>query len=104
VCLGGGITGLYFEIGALKCLEDCCSTGTLNACDLYFGISAGSVVTGMLANGFTVGEIMAGIAGVEGGRIPPFDLTSSMPPISMSAGSPPPSARSSRSRARACRS
>ena len=71
---GGGITGLYFEIGALKCLEDCCSTGTLNACDLYFGISAGSVVTGMLANGFTVGEIMAGIAGVEGGRIPPFDL------------------------------
>ena len=41
---GGGITGLYFELGALKCFEDCCSPGTLNALDLYFGISAGGVI------------------------------------------------------------
>ena len=27
---GGGITGFYFEMGALKCLEDCCSPGALN--------------------------------------------------------------------------
>jgi len=75
LCLsGGGITGLYFELGALKCLEDCCSPGALNDFDLYFGISAGGVVTGMLANGFTVTEFMAGIAGERGGRIPPLDL------------------------------
>ena len=71
---GGGITGLFFELGALKCLEDCCSPGALNECDLYFGISAGGVVAGMLANGYTVTEFMAAVAGVEGGRIPPFDL------------------------------
>jgi len=39
---GGGITGLYFELGAMKCLEDCCSPGALNGCDLYFGISSGA--------------------------------------------------------------
>ena len=45
LCLsGGGITGLYFELGALKCLEDCCSPGALNEFDLYFGISAGGAV------------------------------------------------------------
>jgi predicted acylesterase/phospholipase RssA len=75
LCLsGGGITGLYFELGALKCLEDCCSPGTLNAFDLYFGISAGGVVSGMLANGYTVTEFMAAIAGERGWRIPPLDL------------------------------
>ena len=75
LCLsGGGITGLYFELGALKCFEDCCSPGALNELDLYFGISSGAVVTGMLANGYSVSEFMAGIAGHEGGRIPPLDL------------------------------
>lgn len=75
LCLsGGGITGLYFELGALKCLEDCCSPGALNEFDLYFGISAGGVVSGMVANGYAVTEFMGAIAGVEGGRIPPLDL------------------------------
>jgi predicted acylesterase/phospholipase RssA len=71
---GGGITGLYFELGALKCLEDCCSPGALNQCDLYFGISSGGVAVAVLANGYTVSELMAAIAGVEGGRIPPLDF------------------------------
>jgi predicted acylesterase/phospholipase RssA len=75
LCLsGGGITGLYFELGALKCLEDCCSEGALNSCDLYFGISAGSVVCGMLANGYSLTEFMGAIAGVKEGPIPPFDM------------------------------
>ena len=75
LCLsGGGLTGLYFELGALKCFEDCCAPGALREMDLYFGISAGAVVAGMLANGFGVSEFMAGIAGHRGGRIPPLDL------------------------------
>jgi predicted acylesterase/phospholipase RssA len=75
LCLsGGGLTGLYFELGALKCFEDCCAPGALRELDLYFGISAGAVVAGMLANGFGVSEFMAGIAGHRGGRIPPLDL------------------------------
>jgi predicted acylesterase/phospholipase RssA len=71
---GGGITGLYFELGALKCLEDCLPPGALQRLDLYYGISAGGVVSGMLANGYGVTEFMAGLAGVKGGRIPPMDL------------------------------
>ncbi len=71
---GGGITGLYFELGALKCLEDCCAPGSLNALDLYFGISAGGVATSMLANGYSITEFMGAIAGEKGGRLPPIDL------------------------------
>jgi NTE family protein len=71
---GGGITGLNFELGTLKCLEDCLAPGALNRLPLYFGISAGGVAAGMLANGYRIGEFMAAIAGVEGGRLPPIDL------------------------------
>lgn len=75
LCLAGGaITGLYFEVGALKCLEDCLPTGGLNNLDLYFGISAGSIVASILANGYSIDELMLAIAGHEGGRITPFDL------------------------------
>jgi len=76
LCLsGGGITGLFFELGALKCVEDCCEPEALNQLDLYFGISAGGALAAMLANGYGVSEFMAGIAGCRaGGRIPPIDL------------------------------
>ncbi|MCL4813826.1 MAG: patatin-like phospholipase family protein [Vicinamibacteraceae bacterium] len=71
---GGGITGLHFELGTIKCLEDCCTPGALNRLPLYFGISAGGVAVGMLANGYAISEFMASIAGVEGGRLPRVDL------------------------------
>lgn len=75
-CSGGGITGIYFELGALKCLDDCLRPGSsVNAFDLYFGISAGAVVCGLLANGYSVDDCMAAIAGLEGGRIPPMSLS-----------------------------
>lgn len=72
---GGGITGIYFEMGALKCLADCLPPGALNAFDLYFGISAGAVLTGILANGYSIDEFMASIAGLGCERIPPVDLS-----------------------------
>jgi predicted acylesterase/phospholipase RssA len=71
---GGGITGIFFELGALKCLDDCLGGGGVNDFDLFFGISAGAVVTGPLAVGYSVDEFIAAIAGVPGGRIPPLDL------------------------------
>lgn len=71
---GGGITGIYYELGALKCINDCIGDGALNRFELYFGISAGAVVTGLLSVGYSVDEIMAAIAGVEGGRIPSLNL------------------------------
>lgn len=75
VANGGGITGIYFELGALKCLDDCLGRGSVNDFDAFYGISAGAVVTSMLAVGYTVDEIMASIAGHRGGRIPPISLS-----------------------------
>lgn len=71
---GGGITAIYFELAALKCFDDCLAGGAVNDFDMFFGISAGAVVTSLLANGFAAEEFMAAIAGVEGGRIPPVNL------------------------------
>ncbi|MBW2524867.1 MAG: patatin-like phospholipase family protein [Deltaproteobacteria bacterium] len=72
---GGGITGIFFELGALKCIDDCFRRSSLNELDMYFGISAGAVVTGLLAAGYSIDEVMAGVAGVEGGRIGPLNLS-----------------------------
>lgn len=71
---GGGITGIFFELGVLKCLDDCLDAGGVNGFDMYFGISAGAVVSGPIAVGYSVDEYMAAIAGVRGGRIGPIDL------------------------------
>jgi predicted acylesterase/phospholipase RssA len=71
---GGGITGIFFELGVMKCLDDCLGSGGVNGFDMYFGISAGAVVSGPIAVGYSVDEFMASIAGVRGGRIPPIDL------------------------------
>ena len=72
---GGGITGIYYEMGALKCLDDCLTNCGVNDFDMMFGISAGAVVTSLLSVGYTPDELMAGIAGVPGGRVPPFSLS-----------------------------
>jgi len=71
---GGGITGIYFELGALKCLDDCLGGEGVNGFDMYFGISAGAVVTAPLAVGYSIDEIMAAVASEPGGRIPRLDL------------------------------
>jgi NTE family protein len=71
---GGGITGIFFEVGALKCLDDCTGGATARF-DEYFGISAGAVVNSLLASGYSIDEVMAGIAGEPGGRLPPLDLS-----------------------------
>ncbi len=72
---GGGVTGIYFEMGALKCLDDCLPPGMLNSFDMYFGISAGAVVSGVLASGHTIDEFMASIAGLGGKRLPTVSLS-----------------------------
>ena len=72
---GGGITGIYFELGVLKCLDDALLDGGLHDFDMYFGISAGAVVLGLVSVGYSPAEIMASIAGHEGGRIPPINLS-----------------------------
>ncbi len=71
---GGGLTGVFFEVGALKCLDDCLPAGGVNAFDMFYGISAGAVVNSLIASGYSVDEFMAAVAGVPGGRIEPLDL------------------------------
>jgi predicted acylesterase/phospholipase RssA len=72
---GGGITGIYFEMGVMKCLDDCLTNCGVNDFDMMFGISAGAVVTSLLSVGYTPDELMAGIAGEPGGRVPPLSLS-----------------------------
>ena len=72
---GGGITGIYFEMGVLKCLDDCLTNCGVNDFGMMFGISAGAVVTSLLSVGYTPDELMAGIASVPGGRVPPLSLS-----------------------------
>ncbi len=75
LCLaGGGITGIYYELGALKCLDDCLSGNAVNSFDMVFGISAGAVVGSLLASGYSVDEFMAALAGFRGGRLPALNL------------------------------
>lgn len=47
---GGGITGVYYELGVLRCLEDAFDGFSVHDFDLYFGISAGAIVTSLVAN------------------------------------------------------
>lgn len=47
---GGGITGVYYELGVLRCLEDAFGGFSVHDFDMYFGISAGAIVTSLVAN------------------------------------------------------
>ena len=72
---GGGITAIFFELGAIKALDDCLPDLPINDLDMFFGISAGAVVNSAIAQGFAPEEFMAAIDGREGGRIPPVNLS-----------------------------
>jgi NTE family protein len=53
VLSGGGVTGLTYEIGALRALDDLLVGATVNDFDIFVGTSAGSVVSALLANGIS---------------------------------------------------
>ncbi len=55
---GGGISGIYYELGVLKCMQDAFANFDVRDFDMYFGISAGAIVTSMISNGFSVDEIL----------------------------------------------
>ncbi len=64
---GGGITGIYYELGVLKCLEDSLVGFAAGDFDMYFGISAGAVVSSLLANQMPVDELIARFGGDHSG-------------------------------------
>ena len=63
VLAGGGITGLTYEIGALRALDDVLVGATVNDFDIYVGTSAGSMVSALLANGVTPTDLALGLEG-----------------------------------------
>jgi len=62
---GGGITGIYYELGVLKCLNDAFRGMDVRDFDLYFGISAGAFVTSFIANNFHIDDLIANIGEIR---------------------------------------
>lgn len=56
-CAGGVIEGTVYEIGALCALEEAVEGIDLHDLDVYVGVSSGSLIGGMLANGVPVHEL-----------------------------------------------
>ncbi len=72
ICLaGGGIEGLFYEIGVLRALESFLADRSIVDFDLFCGISAGAVLGAFLANGIGPEEIARGLQG-QSSRIDPI--------------------------------
>ena len=63
VLCGGGITGVTYEIGALRALDDLLVGVSVNDFDIYVGTSAGSWVTSLLVNGVSPTDMALGLEG-----------------------------------------
>jgi predicted acylesterase/phospholipase RssA len=74
VLCGGGITGLAYEIGALRALDDLLVDLTVNDFDIYVGTSAGSIVGALLANGVSPSAMAMGLSGTNRDLRPPTQL------------------------------
>lgn len=62
LCLaGGGIEGLLYELGVLRAIDSYLRERKLVDADLFFGISAGSVIGALMANGMSPEEIAHGL-------------------------------------------
>jgi len=71
LCLaGGGVEGLLFELGVLRALNAYLEHRSITDFDIYCGISAGSILAALIANGVEPREIIHGIEGREGGIAP----------------------------------
>lgn len=64
-CAGGGITGLYYELGVLKCIHDAFKNYDVRDFDMYFGISAGAMVASFMANGFHIDNLIANLGDIN---------------------------------------
>jgi predicted acylesterase/phospholipase RssA len=72
VLASGGITGVAYEVGALRALDHILTNRTVNDFDIYVGTSAGAIVAASLASGMP--PIM--LAGLMAGTVPGFDRLS----------------------------
>jgi NTE family protein len=63
---GGGISGIYYELGVLKCLADALDID-IRDFDLYYGISAGALVAAGLANKYSVDDLLHKLGRIDKG-------------------------------------
>ena len=68
VLASGGLTGVAYEVGALRALDHILTNRTVNDFDIYVGTSAGAVVSAALASGMP--PIV--LAGLLAGTVPGF--------------------------------
>jgi len=70
LCLaGGGVEGLLYELGVIQALDDMLVDKRVNDFDMFFGISAGSIVATYLAFGFEPPELIDAFRNGKG-RLP----------------------------------
>ncbi len=86
VLCGGGITGLTYEIGALRALDDILVGVSVNDFDIYVGTSAGAMVSALLANGVTPTEMALGLEGTNQRIRPPTRWTIYQPNVKEAVG------------------
>lgn len=63
LCLaGGGITGSMYEVGCLTALDDFFEGAfCVNEFDIFVGVSAGAIISSLVANGYSPHELYRGI-------------------------------------------
>jgi NTE family protein len=71
VLCGGGVTGLTYEIGALRALDDLLVDQSVNDFDIFVGTSAGSIIGALLANGISPAAMALGMSGASSDLRPP---------------------------------
>ncbi|MBI5509748.1 MAG: patatin-like phospholipase family protein [Deltaproteobacteria bacterium] len=62
---GGGLPGIYYELGVLKCLNDALGGVDVRDFELFFGVGAGAVVAAFLANGVAIADLIRNIGDVD---------------------------------------
>jgi predicted acylesterase/phospholipase RssA len=62
VLAGGGASGAFYEIGALRAIDDLLVDRSIADFDIYVGTSAGALVCTLLVNGFSSYAIMQAIS------------------------------------------
>jgi NTE family protein len=65
VCAGGGLTGAAYEAGCLLALDELLDRD-LTDLDAYLGVSAGAVLTALLANGVSPAEMAVALSNEKG--------------------------------------
>lgn len=65
VLAGGAVSGGAFKVGGLKALDDYLVGRSITDCDMYIGLSAGSVLAVSLAGGITPDEMVKVLEGTS---------------------------------------